>query len=267
MRYYAEYMLLFTLKKWFFDMWDAVLKLLLMNVLGIMAIIVPLSIPGWLVNAGMPPYVVALSFPVGIALIIIYISATTHVAYLTATYKPWGLPELLEGIRLLFLRTLYFVLVNIAVGLLLYNALPFYFDMENLFGLAAASVLFWIAVLWIMTAQYNLPLYCAMKDPFLKTWKKSLIMALDNVFFSIIMAILLGGTIILSGFTAYLFPGIFGVILLLQVAVRLRLQKYDYLEENPEANRKRIPWRAVLHEDQQKVGKRTLRNMIFPWKD
>jgi len=52
-----------------------------------------------------------------------------------------------------------------------------------------------------------------------------------------------------------------------QAALKLRLKKYDYLEENPEANRKQIPWDALLIDERNKVGPRTFKGMIFPWKD
>jgi hypothetical protein len=43
--------------------------------------------------------------------------------------------------------------------------------------------------------------------------------------------------------------------------------KYDYLEENPRADRKHIPWETLLREERERVGKRTLKGMIFPWKE
>jgi hypothetical protein len=44
------------------------------------------------------------------------------------------------------------------------------------------------------------------------------------------------------------------------------MYKYDYLEKNP-GDRRRIPWDALLVEDRERVGKRTLKGMIFPWKE
>jgi hypothetical protein len=71
----------------------------------------------------------------------------------------------------------------------------------------------------------------------------------------------------LSAFTALLIPGITGLLIWHQVALKIRLCKYDYLEENPDANRRQIPWDALLIDDRERVGKRTLRGMIFPWKE
>jgi hypothetical protein len=97
--------------------------------------------------------------------------------------------------------------------------------------------------------------------------RKCFIVFFDNTFFAVLLGI--GSVAILIGsfFTALLIPGLAGLILWHQVGLKLRLYKYDYLEENPEANRKQIPWDALLIDDRDRVGKRTLRGMIFPWKE
>jgi hypothetical protein len=70
-----------------------------------------------------------------------------------------------------------------------------------------------------------------------------------------------------SFFTALLIPGITVVLLAHQVALKLRLYKYDYLEANTEVNRKNIPWAELLYDEKEKIGTRTIKGMIFPWKE
>jgi hypothetical protein len=70
-----------------------------------------------------------------------------------------------------------------------------------------------------------------------------------------------------SLFLALLLPGPAGMLLLMDEALRLRLRKYDYLEANPRADRRKIPWKELLEEDVELTGTRTLRNFIFPWKE
>jgi len=67
--------------------------------------------------------------------------------------------------------------------------------------------------------------------------------------------------------TAGLLPGLAGLALGSDVALKLRLHKYDWLEAHPDANRRKIPWDDLLEEDRELVGKRTFRGMFFPWKD
>ena len=73
--------------------------------------------------------------------------------------------------------------------------------------------------------------------------------------------------LVVSFFTALLLPGIATIMLWWNIAFKLRLYKYDWLEQNPGANRRRVPWDALLVEDRERVGKRTLKGMIFPWKE
>ena len=40
----------------------------------------------------------------------------------------------------------------------------------------------------------------------------------------------------------------------------------DYLEENPDTDKKHLPWEDILFEEKEKVGPRSFRSMIFPWK-
>ena len=70
-----------------------------------------------------------------------------------------------------------------------------------------------------------------------------------------------------SVFTGGILPGLGAVLVWHNVALKLRLYKYDHLEQQPESNRKQIPWDALLVDDRDRVGKRTLRGMIFPWKE
>ena len=62
-------------------------------------------------------------------------------------------------------------------------------------------------------------------------------------------------------------PGLTTVLLWANVGLKLRLIKYDYIESHPDANRKQIPWDALLVDEKERVGKRTLKGMIFPWKE
>jgi hypothetical protein len=71
----------------------------------------------------------------------------------------------------------------------------------------------------------------------------------------------------LSVLLVFLLPGPAGILLFLDQGLRLRLLKYDWLEANPEADRRKIPWEALLIDEQEKTGTRSFRSFIFPWKD
>jgi hypothetical protein len=50
------------------------------------------------------------------------------------------------------------------------------------------------------------------------------------------------------------------------VAFKLRLYKYDYYEAHPSGKKRRVPWNELLAHDKEKLGKRTFKTLIFPWK-
>ena len=92
----------------------------------------------------------------------------------------------------------------------------------------------------------------------------------DNPGFSFSLALYNLVSLALSLFLALLMPGFAGVALASDDAMRLRMYKYDWLEQHPGLDaraRKDIPWDELLAEDRELVGKRTLKGMIFPWKE
>ena len=94
-----------------------------------------------------------------------------------------------------------------------------------------------------------------------------MLISLDNSGLAIFVLLHNFIALLLSVFLAFIFPGPAGALLYLDEALRLRLLKYDWLEANPGADRKKIPWDALLIEEREKTGVRTLKNLIFPWKD
>ena len=94
---------------------------------------------------------------------------------------------------------------------------------------------------------------------------------MDNTGFSIIMAfynlLLIALSILPIGF----FPSLAGVSISRHNAFRLRMYKYDYLEEHPELKtvkeRKKIPWEELIYDDREALGPRKLRSFLFPWKE
>jgi len=139
--------------------------------------------------------------------------------------------------------------------------------MKGIIGLSAATFLFVISLIIILSMQFFFPVYGLLNKSFYKTIKTCFIIFFDNTFFSIVM--LFGIVIIffISVFFAYLLPGIMTIFLWLNVGIKLRLYKYDFLEINKGSERKNIPWEELIAKDREMLGRRTLRGLIFPWKD
>ena len=77
--------------------------------------------------------------------------------------------------------------------------------------------------------------------------------------------------ILLSVFCVGFVPSYAGIILARTNALRLRLYKYDYLEQHPELEsprqRKNIPWEELIYEDRETLGPHKLKTIFFPWKN
>jgi len=145
--------------------------------------------------------------------------------------------------------------------------IPFYLSIQSLVGLLLAAIVFWTTIFAILSFQFYFTVYARLGSKVMKSFKKCMIISLDNSGFSIFSLLHNIAALILSIVFVFMFPGPAGILLFLDEALRLRLLKYDWLEENPGANRRKIPWDALLIEEREKTGTRSLKNFIFPWKD
>ena len=300
----------FLIKKAFFDMWDNLFRIFALN-LGYVLII---SGTGFLLSA--VPQAQLAYFAVlvlGSAALSVFTMGTAAIVSELADYKTPEWRIFLDAIRARWLPAVLLVAINAAVFLfLLVIAVPVY--TQSTIGLVALGLLGWAAVFWLLSLQAFFPLTARMGDPFGKTLRKCFTLLFDNTGFTVGLFIalnvsapyLLGLFLLLFlgaptrllafGSPMLLLPGPASAVLLLTVAFKLRMYKYDFLEERQQASadqiradqtsadqegtdegqveqaggkrrRVRIPWDALLAEDREQVGVRTLRGMIFPWKE
>ena len=145
--------------------------------------------------------------------------------------------------------------------------MPWYLGLNSLAGLAIGSLLFWVSLTWWLAGQYYFPIRAQLDNDIKKIFRKCFVFFFDNTLFSIGLA--LGSVMIavLSSLVMFLLPGVTVLLLWHQAALKLRFYKYSYLEANPHADRKKIPWNDLLAEERERIGPRSLRGMIFPWKE
>jgi hypothetical protein len=258
----------FFIKKAFFDGWDNLLQILLMNVIilaigfggfflaALAAAIVPLSV-FILVCAALLEGVVVLGVSVMMARI--------------ADYKSGSFRELLSAMQETWKHGALFALVVVVAVFVFSVTVPYYLGLGSVIGFALAILMFWVAVIVILSFQWLLPIRSQLDKNFLKCIKKSFIIFFDNPGFSIFMFFYSFVLLALSLLLVFLMPGVSGLILAQNEALRLRLYKYDWLEKHPELDiktaRKAIPWEEILAEDEETVGYRSFKSFIFPWKD
>jgi hypothetical protein len=255
----------FLLKKAFFDMWDNLFRILLMN-LGYILLIA--CFVGLLqLSPGVPIAALAALLLVETALVAVYTGAVSRMCSEIADYRQPGFAEFFRFARESLPSSLLLALVVCLYALVISISFPYYGSMKNLAGPLAVAVLFWVTIALILAAQYSYPIQSRLDRKFRKIFRKTFLVFFDNPGFSIGLLVCAFLVLVVSVFTALLLPGIATVLLWWNVAFKLRLYKYDWLEANPGAKRTRVPWDALLVEDRERVGKRTFKGMIFPGKE
>ncbi|HDQ13680.1 MAG TPA: hypothetical protein ENN41_02555 [Sediminispirochaeta sp.] len=254
----------FFLKKVFYETWDNILLLAVLNLGYILLLVLLLALPM------LAAYSPLLSLAALCALIFLFFLYTGGVARfgkeLLAQTAP-SLKEIPAYIRSTWKVSFFFAGLSSLQILVLLVGFPFYLSIGGLIGLTAASILFWVSVLWFLISQWIYPVRLQLADSIKKVLYKSLLLFFDNPGLSIFLGLYSAVLSMLSVITFFLIPGPAGVIFAHQTALQLLMHKYDYLEENPSADRRHIPWESLLREEREKVGTRSLRGLIFPWKE
>lgn len=254
----------FLIKKTFFDMWDNLFRIVALNLGFLICFALLIYLPLLFQNNLILSY---LSIFFSLLIVFIYMGVASAVVKDISDYQNPEFKDIFNYLKATLSSSLFFALISIIFFFLIYIAFPFYSNLKNILGPLAFSLLFWFSIIWILASQYFYPVQSRLDRSIPKVLKKMFLLLLDNTIFSIA---LFTGTLIvlaLSAFTAFLLPGIASILLWLNEALKLRLYKYDYLEEHPDTKKNQIPWDVLLIEDREKIGKRTLKGMIFPWKE
>lgn len=255
----------FFIKKAFFDGWDNLIGLVLFNLIYIALIF--LGLWGF---SYLAPFSPVLSFLLLAVVLLAYSLIAGGTAAVVSNYSNYQRDSwnafrsgIVRNIRhsLLFFALEFLFFMNILL------IIPFYMAMGNAIGIAAVVVMAWIEIFIALAMAYYFPLMNLLPgDRPLKTLKKCLIIIGDNLGFTFFLVIYRLFMLVVSIFTMGLIPGVAGAQLAGQDAMKILMFKYDYLDENKAADRKHIPWEELLFDEREKVGPRSLKNMIFPWK-
>lgn len=267
-------MILFFIKKNFFDGWDNAFWIILANIIamavgvacyfGASGILEVAFLPQWLA-IGISGSLLIL----GIFGVVSLVMSINECCAKIANFSTVSVKDIFANYKAGIKDSILLALLLGAVCLVAVVGIPFYFSMESPVGLLFSALMFWAVLIVVLALQWFLPLRSQMHGNFKKTLKKCFIILFDNTGFSIFMFIYNLILAVLSCFV-FLFPGFAGISLALNNALRLRLYKYDWLEQHPDISvkdaRKQIPWGELIAEDAEIVGQRSLKSLIFPWK-
>lgn len=143
-------------------------------------------------------------------------------------------------------------------------------------SLLFTAVLVWFTLVCVIALQWFVPLYYLQEsNGFSKCLKKSFIIFFDNAGFSVGIFFYNIFLFALSVLTIGIAPGVNGLTLSCMNALRLRLYKYDWIEEmsaqdpdfiNSRDKRSEVPWDELLADDKESLGAFKLSRILFPWK-
>jgi len=257
----------FLLRKTFYDLWDNLFKVVVLN-LGFFACTAILFIPAFIPEVFGSDTLVTLFSVLGVFVCSIYLAAASRAIKPVSDYGTFTFGDFFKAFKSAWPAGIVIGLSILFLFLIITIIIPFYFTMENpIVGLALSAVIFWVTLFAVISFQFYFTVIVRLSPNLIKAIKKCFLISLDNTGMSFFLILNNIVALALSVFFAFMFPGPVGILLYLDEALRLRLLKYDWLEANPDADRKKIPWDAILIDERERTGTRTLRNFIFPWKD
>jgi len=259
-------MFFFLLKKAFFDSWDHLGTVLLGN----LSIFFSFALLYWpitkLIENG---YSSGLFFFIPLIFILFAASGTvSSLISIIVDYRRTSWSDIPESIKKTWKNSIFlaiFITVTVFLSVL---GIYYYSHYKNIAALAAAAFLFWTLFGVYLVLIWFFPVSNRLNGGFFKLIKKSFIILLDNPGLSLFIGLIIVPLeLVLWPLTAMTLFGPAGIMVYTESALKLLLFKYDWLEENPGKQKKDIPWYDLLFDEQEKVGKRSLKGMIFPWKD
>ena len=256
----------FLLKKTLYDLWDNMVRIVVLNIgfyICTAIFLVPSLIPKVLNSDAL---IIALGV-FGALVCSVYLAAVSYTIKVISDYGTFTFADFIRNFKFAWPSGIAMFVIFLLYLFVFFIVIPFYAKMESLFGLIVTAVIIWLVVFTVLSFQFYFSVYFRLGQNIVKSFKKCMLIALDNTGLSVFLFVHNIFALILSVVLIFMFPGPAGVLLYIDEAVRLRLLKYDWLEANPGADRRKIPWDALLIEERDKTGHRTFRNFIFPWKD
>jgi len=255
----------FLIKKNFYDSWDNLFKIAIVNIGFIASIAIPVFVPGFFASL---PFLGMITMLIGILWSCVYLSAAALSVKRISDYGNFGFADFIGNLKTNWPAGLVFGGMVFLIYLLCTIVIPFYLSMRSTIGLLLAVFIFWTMITSILALQFFLAVTSRLEKRLFVAVKKCFIIFFGNTMFCVFSLLHNIFLLAICLFPLFIFvPGPAGMLLFLDQGLRLRLMKYDWLEQNPGSDSRKIPWDAILIEEREKTGSRSLKNFIFPWKD
>ena len=263
----------FYLKKNFCDGWDNILFLIVPNILTTLYAALAFFLLGLVFNLD-SPYALSLSclaFIILLAFGMVLVMASAENAAAVANFQMPSLADYFKQIPKVFFDAIRYGTLIGALLVAAFIGVPVYFSAGGILGFALCATLIFFEAIFFLALQWFIPLRSLLGRNFVQTIKKCFVLFFDNSGFSVFVFFFNSFLLLLSFLIFCLVPGPAGVVLSGINALRLRLYKYDWLDAHPENKtpklRKKIPWAALIKEDEETLGPRGFKSFFMPWKN
>jgi hypothetical protein len=269
-------MTIFLLKKTFFDLWDNLFRIMILNLGFLLSLSLVFVVPPLFSHfpaAGMV-FLFMLIF-----WLFVYLCAASAALKEVSDYRSMSLRDFAANVQKALMPALFLFTLSGLIFFLVRLSIPVYFRFGSLAGMTAAFFYLWLCFMFFGMLQFYPAIYFRLgrhtpgSTPGLlvESLKKCAVIFFDNPLFCIFSLAL--NTI----FVVLIIPCPCWSLLLLDEGLRLRLLKYDWLEGQkklsgtgegggPAKSRSPIPWDELLAEEREKTGNRSWRDFLFPWK-
>lgn len=260
-------MIWFLIKKNFWDGWENIGKIVVPNLMSLAVVL--LMAAGYHFGFSYNPYSLIFIYAmiiIGIALIVVFESAFAENAKLISNFETAKISGYFSQLGKAFKENFKFGLV---IGFLIVSAVigvPLYIHMDSFYGVGLGMVLLLFVCIMMLALQWFIPLKTLLNIDSKKAYKKCFVVLFDNFGFSVFMELYCILFFVMSIVTCSTMPGSCGILLARINALRLRLLKYDWLDQHPDLkdikNRKNIPWDALIREDKAMLGKKGFKDLF-----
>lgn len=261
----------FLLKKSFCDGWDNLLSLFLINIVNLFVgfgfFFLFYAIAQTDLN-----WVLMIAFLLMIIVFTVFAFAYGELAARIADFDGVKFLDFFKEIPGVLKDAVLFAVMICLIGVISVVCLNYYFiQQQSTVGFFMGAIILWLDVFLILSLMWFVPIRSTMHNNFTKVLRKCFIVFFDNTGFT--LAVFLYNLVLFAISVVFIgmMPGMTGILIANCNALRLRLYKYDYLEEHPElktkAERRRIPWEELIYDDRETLGPRKFKSFLFPWKE
>ena len=239
----------FLLRKTFYNLRGSLPKIVLVNLGFTVIFFISVFFPGLFASGVILWGIRAM----GILLCSIYLCAAAMSVKSISGYRSFDIDCFIKNLKEALPAGIVMGLLLFIIAALMLLALPFYMSIDSLFGLILAAVTFCIVVVVLLSLQFFFAIYARLDTKLHKVFKKCVIIFLENPVMSVFLLFCNTAALIISVPLIFLLPGPAGILLFLDEALRLCLIKYEWLQANPEADPRKIPWDRLLAEEREKT--------------